>query len=267
MRATQAVDERQQARWSHIKAACRLIARTAGVVAGVTGLLWGGIVGLREVGPMVQRGLEIREIQIAGVHRVTKQEVIDRLALKKGMALHQVSLSYLAERLCAIAWIKEATVERWPPHTLRVTVVERKPAAIARVNSEHVLMDEEGTVLARLEGRDEPAFPLLTGIEMKPLLQAEVRLQRTVQASIELARAMAHTVEGRVEIDVSNPSNLVVSAKGMRFQFGGGALVDQWNRFRMVKAVFKPTMLEGKKREGGEVDLRYDNRVIVRERG
>ena len=59
-----------------------------------------------------------------------QQEVIDRLALKKGLAQYQVSLSYLAERARTHPWIKEATIERLPLHELRVTVVERTPAAI-----------------------------------------------------------------------------------------------------------------------------------------
>jgi len=267
LRAGQADDNRQQARRSRLLSSCRLTARIACWMAGMAIALWGGSVGIREIGPTIERGLEIREVQVDGVHHVTRQEVLDRLSLKKGMALHQVSLSFLADRLRAIAWIKEATLERLPLHTLRISVVERNPAAIARAGSEHFLTDEEGVVLARLGVQDEPALPLLTGADMKSLLQGEPRLRRTMQLSIELARAMAHTVEGRVEIDLSDPLNLVASARGLRFQFGSDALLDQWNRFRMVKAVFKPGALEGRKREGGEVDLRYDNRVIVRERG
>ena len=34
-----------------------------------------------------------------------------------------------------------------------------------------------------------------------------------------------------------------------------------------VKAAYKMPTCEGRKHEGQEVDLRYDNRVIVRERG
>jgi cell division protein FtsQ len=238
-----------------------------GWVAGLAGVAWIAVTAFREIGPMVQRGLEIRDVRVEGIHQVTKQEVIERLALKKGLALHQVSLSYLAERLRTHPWVKEATIERLPLHELRVSVIERKPAAIVRTGSEHVLVDDEGVALARLGLQDDQLLPLLTGVEAKPLLQGDQRVRRTIQSSVELARLMAHSVEGRVEIDLSNPANLVASAKGIRFQFGSEALVEQWNRFQMVKAVFKPGALEGRKREGGEVDLRYDNRVIVRERG
>ncbi len=267
LRASQAVEERQQARRSHWYGRCRTFAMWTACVAGVTLLAWLIYAGAKGIGPMVQRGLEIRDIRVEGIHRVTKQEVIERLALKNGVALHQVSLTYLAERLQSHPWIKEATVERLPLHALGISIVERKPAAMAKAGADHVLVDEDGIVLARLGAQDDAMLPLLTGMELKPLLQGEARVRRRLQSAIELARAMAHNVDGRVEIDLSNPEGLMASTRGVRFQFGGDSLLEQWNRFRMVKAVFRPGALEGKKHEGGEVDLRYDNRVIVRERG
>jgi cell division protein FtsQ len=266
-RANQAADERRQAqRWRLVKR-CRAAARLAVLVGGVAGMLWGALALSKEVGPMLQRGLEIRDVRVEGGHQVTKQDVLDRLALKKGTALHQVSLAFLAERLRTHPWIKEATVERLPLHELRVTLLERSPAAIVRTGTEHVLTDEEGVVLARLGERDEPALPLVTGVELKPLLQGDPHSRRTIQSSVELARLMGNTVDGRVEIDVSDPRNPVALTRSVRFQFGGDAMVEQWNRFRAVKAVMKPGLLDGRKRDGEEVDLRYDNRVIVRDRG
>ena len=263
----QVADQKQQARRSQLVARCRRALRISGWIVAAAAVLWIGGLASRELGPVVQRGLEIRDVLVEGGHQVTKQDVLDRLALKKGLALHQVSLSYLAERLQAHPWIKEATVERLPLHELRVTVLERKPAAVARIGSEHFLTDDEGVVLARLGTRDDATLPLLTGLDAKVLLQGDRRLRQTIQSSIELAKAMAHSVDGRVEIELGNPVGLIASAKGVRFQFGSDALMDQWDRFTKVKAVSRATTVEGRKREVSEVDLRYDNRVIFRERG
>lgn len=268
LRASQAVEERQQARRSWWYARCRKAACISGGIACIGALAWLLAVGAVELGPMVQRGLEIREVRVEGIHQVAKHEIIERLALKKGVALHQVSMTYLAERLRALPWIKEATIERFPLHELRVSIVERKPAATVRAGAEHILVDDEGVVLARLGPQDDQAvLPLLIAAEVKPLFEGDSRIRQAVQGAIELARAMAHSVDGQVEIDLTNPRGLVASAKGLRFQFASDALIEQWNRYQMVKAVFKPGGLEGRRREGGEVDLRYDNRVIVRERG
>lgn len=263
----QVADQKQQARRSQLVARCRRALRISGWIVGAAAVLWIGGLASRELGPVVQRGLEIRDVLVEGGHQVTKQDVLDRLALKKGLALHQVSLSYLAARLQAHPWIKEATVERLPLHELRVTIVERKPAAIARIGSEQQLIDEEGVVLARLGARDEPTLPLLMGIDGSALAQGDMRLKQQVQSSIALAKRMAQLLDGRIEIDLARPQNLVASAKNARFHFGSDGLLEQWERFMTVKAASRMPVLDAKKHEGHEVDLRYDNRVILRERG
>ena len=266
-RTTHATDQRQQARRSRLAMSCRRALRFTGWLIGVTVAAWMGMAVSRQTGPVLQRGLEIRNVRVEGIRQVTKQEVVDRLALKQGIALHQVSLSDLAERLQTHPWIKEVTVERLPLHELGVTVLERKPTAIVRVGFEHILTDEEGVVLAQLGGRDESALPLLMGLDARALLQGDARLRQRIRSSIELAKVMAQSLDGRIEMDLSNAVSLIASARGVRFHFGNDALIDQWARFMTVKAASRIVAFEGKKHEGSEVDLRYDNRVIVRERG
>ena len=245
----------------------RRMLRISGWLLGAIAVCWMGLMAAQRIGPLLQRGLEIREVFVEGIHQVTRQEVLDRLALRKGIAQHQVGLAYLAERVRSHPWIKEAMVERLPLHALRITIVERTPAAIARIGAEQVLTDEEGVVLARLGTQDQTALPLLVGVDRKFLLQGDLNVKQRIQSSIELAKWMAESLDGRIEIDVSHPGNLLASAKGVRFHFGSGALKEQWERFIKVKAAFKMPAFDGRKPDGQDVDLRYDQRVIVRERG
>jgi cell division protein FtsQ len=235
-------------------------------IVGLAALAWGLTMVTREMGPVLQGWLEIREVEVEGIHHVTKPEVLERLALNPGMGLHQVSTAFLAERVRTHAWIKEATVERRPPHLLYVTVLERTPAAIIRMGADHWLSDESGYLLAKLGRQDDQTLPLLTGLEPQALQRGEARVRNAVQSGVVLAKLIANTLDGRVEVDLANPSNVVASANGVRFQFGGDSLVDQWERFRKVNPSFKTASSDGRKREVSEIDLRYDNRVIVRER-
>jgi cell division protein FtsQ len=230
-------------------------------------LLAGGLTMVaREMGPILQGWLEIREVEIEGIHHVTKSEVVERLVLKPGMGLHEVSTAFLAERVRAHAWIKEVTVERRPPHLLYVSVVERTPAAIILIGADHWLSDESGSLLAKLGKQDDQTLPLLTGLDPQSLQRGEARVRNAVQSGVVLAKLIANTFDGRVEVNLTNSSNVVASANGVRFQFGGDSLVDQWERFRKVKPSFKTDSFDGRKREVSEIDLRYDHRVIVRER-
>ena len=266
-RASQALDQRQQARRERLYSRGRRALRVGKWIAGLAVLAWGLTMVTQEMGPVLQRWLEIREVQVEGIHHVTKPEVLERLVLKPGMGLHQVSTSFLAERVRAHAWIKEAMVERRPPHLLHVTVLERTPAAIIRTGADHWLSDENGYLLAKLGRQDDQTLPLLTGLDPKSLLLGEARIRMSVQSGIVLAKLIANTIDGRIEVDLANPLNVVASANGVRFRFGDDSLVDQWERFQKVKPSFRTASLDGRKREVSEIDLRYDNRVIVRERG
>lgn len=266
-RASQLADAEQRARRTRFLVRVHRAVRVSGWILGTAAVVWAGVTAFLQMGPVWQEWLEIREVQIEGLHHVTKQEVLSRMALKPGLALHQVSMSYLADRVQGLPWIKQATVERQPPHTLHVSVIERAPAAILRAGSDHWLSDETGVLLGRLGPQDDSTLPLLTGVDVKQLSQGDARAKQAVQSAVTLARLMAQTLDGRVELDLAHPSNLIASIKGFRFQFGEDSLVDQWDRFQKVKASVNTTAFEGKKREASEVDLRYDNRVIVRERG
>jgi cell division protein FtsQ len=269
-KGARAVHSREQsvhAQRTRMAARCRSALRLVTWLAVMAGVCWAGLYILRQLTPALQRGLEIREVSVEGIHQVTKEEVLSRLALKKGIAQHQLSLVYLAERVRSHPWVKEATIERLPLHGLRVTIVERKPAAIVRIGPDHVLTDDEGVVLARLGPQDQTSLPLLIGVDGKLLTQGDLRLKQRVQGSIELAKSMAETLDGRIEIDLSHPINLVASAKGARFHFGSEGLKEQWERFMTVRAAFRMPAFDPRKSEGQDVDLRYDHRVIVRERG
>ena len=265
-RAGQIADHRQQARREKVLSRRRRARRAGRWIVVLAALAWGLTIVAREMGPQLQGWLEIRDVEVEGIHRVTKPEIVERLALKPGMGLHQVSTSFLAERVRAHAWVKEATVERRPPHLLHITVLERTPAAIIRAGADHWLSDEGGHLLAKLGKQDDQALPLLIGLEAQSLQQGEARVRNAVQSGVVLAKLIANTFGGRVEVDLTNFSNVVASANGVRFQFGGDSLVDQWERFRKVNPSFRAAPFDDRKGAVNEIDLRYDNRVIVRER-
>src|SRR5262245_4107685 len=196
VRASQISDERQQAYRERLRSRGRHALRIGRWIVGVGALVWGLTIAVQGMGPALQDWLEIREVEVAGIHHVTKPEVLERLVLKPGMGLHQVSTSFLAERVRTHAWIKEATVERRPPHLLHVTIVERTPAAIVRTGADYWLSDESGYLLAKLGKQDDQTLPLLTGLELQSLQQGEAGVRNAVQSGVVVAKLIAITFDG-----------------------------------------------------------------------
>jgi cell division protein FtsQ len=266
-RAGEAASARVEARRAKAAATWRRRLQWAGMLAGAVVLGWGLLTAARYAGPLFTQLLEIKRVTVEGVHQIHKQELIELAALKPGMALHQIITSSIKRQVESHPWVKEAVVTRVPFHELRISVVERKPSAIVRIGGENFLSDESGHILSRLGQADNEALPMVTGIDLKGFVQGDGGVRQAIMSGIELAKLVGHTYEGRLQINAANPSNLVASVRGVHFQFGEEAVTEQWERFQRVKPTLKTLSFEGQGRGANEVDLRYENRIIVRERG
>jgi cell division protein FtsQ len=216
---------------------------------------------------MVRELFEIHAITVEGMHHLNKEKVLELAQVKQGMSLYQVVTTTIEEQIESHPWVKEAQVSRVPFHELKIAVVERKPAAIVRAASQNFLSDEEGYVLSKLGQADDVTFPLVTGVELDGLLKGTDVVRRSIMSGIELARVIGQSFEGRLQVQAENQTNRVAFVQGVRFRFGEESVEEQWERFQRVKPTLKSLNFDGVGRGVREVDLRYDNRVIVREGG
>ena len=237
------------------------LATGAGLVAGLA------VMGANYSGPTLQTLLEIKTITVEGDHHIDKQKVLELAKVKPGTGLHHIVTTVIKEQVESHPWIKEAEVTRVPFHELHISVVERIPAAVIRADSQNFLTDAEGHVLTTLGQTDDDALPLVTGIDSKGLLEGAESVRHVIASGIELAKLVAQTFDGRLQVNAENPSNLVALVQGVRFQFGEEAVGEQWERFRRVKPTLRTLNFDGHGRRANEVDLRYENRIVVREGG
>jgi cell division protein FtsQ len=236
-------------------------------MAGVALLGSAIVTGAQDLGPALQRLLEIKTVTVDGLHRIQKQDVIHLVGLKPGVPLHHIVTAAIKEQVESHPWVKEAVVSRVLFHELRISVVERKPAAVIRTGAENFLSDDSGHLLARLGQADDDVLPMVTGIDPRDLIRGDEQVRQAIVPCIELAKLIGHTYEGRLQVNAENPANLVASVRGVQFQFGEGAVSEQWERFQRVKPTLRTLNFDGQGHGANEVDLRYENRIIVRERG
>jgi cell division protein FtsQ len=240
-------------------------------VITLLGLCLAGCAGLfilaRELGPLTKAWFVVQRITIEGLDHVSRREVMSRLALKADTALYSINPAWLAERVRQHPWIKDATVTLVPFHEVRVTVVERRPAAVVRTLNDNVLTDEDGYVLARLGAKDDVSLPVLSGVDARGLIQGKVDARIAVKTGTTLAGMISAVVGGRPEVNVAQLSNLVVSVHGVTFQFSATSMDQQWHRFLKMRPALRDVAFDNEGEQSQEIDLRYMDRVIVRGRG
>jgi cell division protein FtsQ len=222
---------------------------------------WTAVQAYGAAGSLAAGWFEIREVRVTGLRTVTRDEVLDRLHLDARATLLSVSPGQLETRVSAHPWVKITTISRLPLHALSVEIVERRPAAVLKTPSSAFLLDDEGTVLAALAEHGHEELPVVVGVDHKRLLQGDVHLRHVAQTGIRLAGLLAQSLDGRPEIDVSDPEHAVAYIQGMRFQFGPAPIDEQWERYRAVESVRRAGSGKGRP----DIDLRFSDKVIVRE--
>lgn len=242
---------------------------------------WGGLRLYREAQPVLRDWLEVREVTVAGMHHLTREDILARLALRGDETQWTVRPEELSERLLTHPWVKSAAVSRSLPHGLAVIVVERQPVAVLKSPTVALLLDGEGQVLSTLPEAALPDLPVLVGVDPDHVMQGEDRSRQLVRDGIRLAGLLGDEFQGLMEIDLANPDNAVAYVRGLRFQFGPASFEEKWQRYRKITthclddpardATACPALQASAGEEADlrkqEIDLRYPGKVIVRERG
>ena len=235
------------------------------LVAGAIG--WGGLQAYRQAQPILHDWLEVREVTIAGIQHLSREEVLERLGLRTGETLWSADPSVLSERLMTHPWIRQASVTRSLPHRLIVTLVERQPAVMLKSSSAALLLDKEGQVLTPLSVLEGAEFPILIGVDSDRVMQGDDRARQLVRNGIRLAGLLGDEFDGLPEIDLGNPDNAVAYVQGLRFQFGPASFEEKWERYRKIDRTLHVSVGDEQTSPKHEIDLRYPGKVIVRERG
>jgi cell division septal protein FtsQ len=95
-------------------------------------------------------------VYISGQYNMQASEITEALALRQGEPIMDISLNELKDKVEALGWVREATIERQLPGTLHVRIVERRPVAIWQNQGELRLVDIEGKIITKgVEGAKE----------------------------------------------------------------------------------------------------------------
>ena len=203
----------------------------------------------------------LREVELHGVQRASAEAIRGRVAGAIGGNLFDLELEQVARAVRQDPWVRDVSVRRVLPRTLRVAVIEREPAALAVINGVVHVVDPTGHVIGPVGSRPIDDLPVLTGLE-------KMTDPELVQALREGARLVARLRESATvffsqvsELDLSRADR--VTARTV--QRGPLILLDPRRVERNVPQFL--ALREVIAQRAGEieyVDLRWQDRITVK---
>lgn len=191
--------------------------RSLAVGLGVLVLALGGYLLARESSLFA-----IDRIEIDGASPVVAGEVRRALGSFVGRPLVGLDGSSVIRRVDALPTVVRASYDRSFPHTLRITVVPERPAAVLRRGPESWLVSTRGRVMERLPS---PALPGLPRIWLATRTSVQTGAELTISGTGTAARAagLAGSFAARVASVSDTDGALVFHLRsGLELLLGGG---------------------------------------------
>jgi cell division protein FtsQ len=211
------------------------------------------------------RVLPITRIVVRGNDRLSKGEVLAVLSGLQGQSLIWTNLESWRTRLLASPWVREAALRRSLPSTVEVTIRERQPVSIARLNGEMYLVDDGGALIDQYGPQyADLDLPIVDGLAASPGGDGSM----TDEARADLSTRVITALRGRPEIakrlsqmDVTDLHNatVILSGDGAVIQLGDERFLPRLEAYLDLASALRQRVPDI-----DYVDLRFDDRIYVR---
>jgi cell division septal protein FtsQ len=230
------------------------IFRGAAAGALILSILFGAYLGFGKV--MGLESLSVRTIEVEGCQDVQPENIRRLTGILKGYPLLKVDLKEVRRRVITHPSVKDATVVREFPGTLRISVKERVPTAVV-LGREFAMVDAEGVVLG-LQAFYPEGYPVITGVPRSHEPGQKVtEVQVAMEALRNISRSGLIGSERISELRVDGKQvHVSLMGSGTVLVLGHGNMDTQMKKlaYLMEAGVFDA-------RSAG-YDLRYEGRVI-----
>jgi cell division protein FtsQ len=221
---------------------------------------------------MQARMLDVDRIVVQGNARMPSGEVLAVLDGLRGENIMWTDLGAWRRRLMASPWVREAALRRRLPSTVEVTVSERVPMAIARLNRHLYLVDEGGAVIDAYGPQyADLDLPIVDGLTIPPgepgaatpdgaprTDEIRAELAARVIASLEPAPDLARRLS---QVDVSDRYNvaLILAGDPAVIHVGHERFLPRLQSYVALAAALRERVPDIE-----HVDVRFEDRIYVR---
>ncbi|RMH06241.1 MAG: FtsQ-type POTRA domain-containing protein [Nitrospirae bacterium] len=229
-------------------------------------LVIGGVgipMGYQQVQSAFAAWTRLEQITVFGLERVSRRDLLTVMKIPSETTLWTLDPPSIARRVLAHPWIASASVARVWPHTLTITVVERRPAAILRHGTREWVIARDGVVLA---DHRKPSFgdlPILVGPPPSIMPDSQpTDVPERLQRALRLASLLFEAYGARPVVDLDEPAQFRAAVRALEFRFTDN-FEPEWARYRRLLSLGHVTQ----ETDPCEIDLRFPGKVIIREKG
>lgn len=185
----------------------------------------------------------VRKLEVEGNERISADAIARSLALAQGTNIFAVSLRQLERRLEADPWIERASVTRHLPDTVRVSIRERKAAALVEMDGLY-LADAGGEVFKRasIASGEGQGLPVLTGIPRALYVRHPELARADIRRGLELAAMYDNGARPRLgEIHLNSRRRFTIFTydTGLEIRVGHGDVQTIASRLRFFDAAWR----------------------------
>lgn len=188
---------------------------------------------------------QVRRVEVLGARYLTGDTIVVAMALAPGASVFD-PVEPLEARVFAVVGVREVTIRRWLPGTLRVRIRESEPVALSQQDGRLVLIDERGWVLPFDPTRSPADLPIAPADPGVAAVLAKVR-----QADPELFASLLSGARER--------NHVVLETADRRLLLEADATTEVIQDMMAVAGDLARTG-----REYRELDGRFAGRVYVR---
>jgi cell division protein FtsQ len=173
--------------------------------------------------------LVTKRVNIVGTHHLTPTQVSYAVQIPLGVPLARQDLDGIAARATSVPTIESAAVTRSWPHTITVTVVERRPVLAIHQPDGYLLVDKFGVAY-----QTQPTLP--PEVVVADLSPGDKPLLGEVAA---VAAALPHKLRGKVSLIAADSRDSIVLMLGSGRTVMWGSSADSELKAQVVAALLK----------------------------
>ena len=213
--------------------------------------------------PEVAQLFSLKQIDYQGLTQLDRDELDSLIFQSVSEDLLLIDLDRLRTLVESESWVRKAVIRRKLPDGLLIHVTERQPVAVAAIDAELYIVDQEGVILDR-PGPQHPSLdrPIVKGL--KNVARENAREENAARMGIYLRVLTELTLYNPSisEIDVGTPNSVAVIPEGdpVPIYLGDKDFLARYETFISQKDLY-----DRLKEEYGiieSVDVTYDHKII-----